>query len=150
MKDTQFSFQSIGFLVGELPTRNVARVLWSISHSGVPMAPIPEPDVQMPAGNEKKGAKLFKAKCAQSRLLGGVADSLQEYFFTKPTNIESMVGQSCVCESKVEHTLKLPNDALKPSDILGLKQELGERARGRTDGRHPQLTRRKAGEWGRR
>ena len=25
----------------------------------------PEPDVEVPAGNAKKGAKLFKAKCAQ-------------------------------------------------------------------------------------
>ena len=25
----------------------------------------PEPDVEVPAGNQKKGAKIFKAKCAQ-------------------------------------------------------------------------------------
>merc|ERR1711879_920406 len=27
--------------------------------------PVPEPDVEVPAGDTKKGAKLFKAKCAQ-------------------------------------------------------------------------------------
>eukprot|EP00933_Yihiella_yeosuensis_P021500 TRINITY_DN16_c0_g1_i4.p1 TRINITY_DN16_c0_g1~~TRINITY_DN16_c0_g1_i4.p1 ORF type:complete len:161 (+),score=22.02 TRINITY_DN16_c0_g1_i4:147-629(+) len=27
--------------------------------------PVPEPDVQVPEGDVKKGAKLFKAKCAQ-------------------------------------------------------------------------------------
>jgi cytochrome c len=40
-------------------------------------APRPEPDVTMPAGNEKKGAKLFKAKCAQCHTAekGGAAKS---------------------------------------------------------------------------
>lgn len=27
--------------------------------------PVPEPDVEVPSGDTKKGAKLFKAKCAQ-------------------------------------------------------------------------------------
>jgi cytochrome c len=41
------------------------------------MAPIPEPDVTLPAGNDKKGAKLFKAKCAQCHTAekGGAAKS---------------------------------------------------------------------------
>jgi len=41
------------------------------------MAPIPEPDVEVPKGNKKKGAKLFKAKCAQCHTAekGGAAKS---------------------------------------------------------------------------
>mmetsp|Transcript_68258 Transcript_68258/g.120503 ORF Transcript_68258/g.120503 Transcript_68258/m.120503 type:complete len:115 (-) Transcript_68258:100-444(-) len=27
--------------------------------------PVPEPDIEVPEGDSKKGAKLFKAKCAQ-------------------------------------------------------------------------------------
>jgi cytochrome c len=41
------------------------------------MAPRPEPDVTMPKGNAAKGAKLFKAKCAQCHTVekGGAAKS---------------------------------------------------------------------------
>merc|ERR1712117_466851 len=38
----------------------------ALYRSGVGVAmPVPEPDVQVPAGDVKKGAKLFKSKCAQ-------------------------------------------------------------------------------------
>ena len=43
---------------------------WRPSQSHYPVfcafaMPVPEPDVEVPAGDSKKGAKLFKAKCAQ-------------------------------------------------------------------------------------
>jgi len=72
--------------------------------------PVAEPEVEVPEGNTKKGAKLFKSKCAQCHTLEKGAAGKQG------PNLNGLFGRQAGCTDGFEYTGAMKDSGIEWSD----------------------------------